>query len=547
LRAVFLFPPKASPTYAPLGLASLVAHVRERAPGCSLAVRDLNLESWTWLAGEEPRGPDLLRFMCEGQGGFYDETAYGLHRDTWRRIATRISGLSGEACRYTDTGEASRALLGLLDRMRGSALRTDPELVGISVMFLDQVPFALALARHIREGRSAGPGPSGAGGRQGGPRVVLGGAALSALRTDELLAHCPWVDGAVLGEGEAAAALLAGGAPWHVVPGLAYREEPGRVRRNRKADTLSLRELPPPDFSLFELPRYLNPTPVLPVLFSRGCRWRRCRFCSHNASFCGYRAKSIAGFTDELVRLREDHGAAHVYLADQYVDAEDLGRIADEILKRGRTPMPFHVMGRPTAGYTPRLLEKAARAGCRWICWGVESGSQRLLDLSRKGTERAEVERVVRDAARAGISNLLMMIFGLPTSSELDLWQTLRFLEDVHDAVDAVSASSFVLWEGTPFARNPSAYGLRRIGAEEILRVNGAPLRTRRLVHMDVSPDGSLRPPGGPQEVIAWEKRRRWLGAPSFLERLPCEHYLLFAARRWETGAHPGSPHWRAA
>jgi len=547
VRAVFLFPPKASPTYAPLGLASLFSYVRTRVPGCSPALRDLNLEAWTRLAEDDPSGSQLLRFVHGGGGDFYDESVYGRQRETWRRLGARMNELSREACRYTDTGEASRPFLSLLERMAESALGADPELVGLSVMYLEQVPFALALARHLRRGAAPGPGAPPGGAPRGAPRVILGGAALSALHDEELLAHCPWVDALLPGEGEAGAALLAGGTPWDRVPGLGYRDERGSVRRNPKAGTLSLRGLPPPDFSALQPRRYFNPTPVLPALFSRGCRWRRCRFCSHNASFSGYRAKGVAGFVDEMERLSALDGATHVYVADQYVDAEDLGRIADEILARGRAPLPFQVMGRPTAAYTPARLEKAARAGCRWICWGAESGSQRLLDLSRKGTDSAEVQRVLRDAARAGISNLLMMIFGLPTSSEQDLRQTLRFLEDIYDAVDALSVSSFVLWEGTPFARRPAAYGLRAVGAEELLRMDGVPLHTRRLVHREVCSDGSLRPPGGPQEAIAWEKRRRWLGAPPFMERLPCEHYLLFAAHGWQTGAHPGSPYGRAA
>jgi len=254
----------------------------------------------------------------------------------------------------------------------------------------------------------------------------------------------------------------------------------------------------------------------------------------------------VKGFVDELERLGALHGARHVYLADQYVDAEDMERIADEIIARQAT-VSFHVMGRPTDSYTPQRIEKMVRAGCRWICWGVESGSQRLLDLARKGTQVAVAERVIRLSARAGISNLLMMLFGLPSSSEADLVQTFRFLEEVYDHADAMSLSSFVLWTGTPFARTPERYGLRVTGAEELLRVMGVPLHSNRLTYLERASDGSLRPPGGPLEIVQWERRRRWLGEPSFLERLPCEHYLLYAARRAETRAKPRSPHRRAA
>jgi len=169
---------------------------------------------------------------------------------------------------------------------------------------------------------------------------------------------------------------------------------------------------------------------VLPVLFSRGCRWRKCRFCAHNASFAGYRRKEAHAFVDELEGYQRKHGADHFYLADQYVEAADLDRVADEILRR-RLKVFFHVMGKPTKDYTSQGLDKLFRAGCRWICWGVESGSQRLVDLINKGTRVQDMEELLRDAADAGISNLAMMIFGLPTSTDLDFRQTVRFLEGV--------------------------------------------------------------------------------------------------------------------
>jgi hypothetical protein len=157
------------------------------------------------------------------------------------------------------------------------------------------------------------------------------------------------------------------------------------------------------------------------------------------------------------------------------------------------------------------------------------------------------IERVVRDTADAGISNLLMMIFGLPTSSDPDLRQTLRLLEDLHDSVDALAISSFALWAGTPFARSANQYGIRATGARELLRIQGVPLHSHRLNFLEASGDGSPRPPRGPFEVAEWEKRKRWMGEPGFLEQLPCEHYLLHVTRRAGVFAGPLSPHRHAA
>ena len=531
MRAVFVFPPKASPTYVPLGLASLAPYVLREAPGCDLTLLDLNLEAWAALAEQDPTGDALLRFVRGQEGDFYDETQYGTHRKTWNRIGARLGGVVAEAGRYVDTGEGTDAFLRLLDDQAEKALAADPELLGISTLFLDQVPFALALARRVKA--LTGPGRAHRSAPRGTLRVVLGGAAMAALRTEELLTACPFVDGVVVGEGETGAAALCAGEAAEGVPGLVHRTAAG-IRSNLRSRTLSMGALPPADFTDLPLGGYFNPEPVLPVLFSRGCSWRRCRFCNHNASFAGYRRKGADRFAAEIEAYRRDHGARHLYIADQYVGAADLEGVAGEILSRGAEVF-FQVMGRPLGEYTPERLARFFEAGCRWISWGVETGSQRLLDLIGKETEVPVMERVLWDAARAGISNLAMMIFGLAMITAADLDQTFRFVENVHDAVDTLAAGAFVLWDRSHFARNAGTYGLAVTGAAELLRAGGVAVHTARLNHREAATDGTLRPPRGPMELALWETRRRWLGDPTHLEHLPCEHYLLYLSRR--TGA----------
>ena len=52
-------------------------------------------------------------------------------------------------------------------------------------------------------------------------------------------------------------------------------------------------------------------------------------------------------------------------------------------------------MARPTGRYTKELLATARAAGCVWLSFGVETGSERLLDLCRKGTHVAEIRAAI--------------------------------------------------------------------------------------------------------------------------------------------------------
>jgi hypothetical protein len=208
-----------------------------------------------------------------------------------------------------------------------------------------------------------------------------------------------------------------------------------------------------------------------------------------------------------------------------------LGAVSDEIIRRGLS-IHFHVMGRPTANYTEELFHKAAEAGCRWISWGVETGSQRLLDLIRKGTRSQVIRDVLRNSARAGISNLAMMIFGLPTSTGEDLERTFELIDDIYPHVTAFTASSFALFEKTYFAKHADRHGLQVIKREELFRRDGVKVHSGRLQYMLKSSGGKPAPPAGPVEIGQWNRRRQWLGEVPFEEKLCCEHFLLHAAQR---------------
>lgn len=525
----------------PLGISSLCAYLRAQVPAAQVSAHDLNIDTWQRVARAVPEGPPLLAFLHTDPARFYDQSIYRQHQPNWRAVAQAVARVANEAARFVASGEIDTSAALALDAHVELILRTDPDIVGISVMYLDQVGYALALAKRIREAdRGAaragsseswrGPVDERAGAPPAGRRIILGGAALSALRENDLLTACPYVDGLVLGEGETACAMLCRRESWDGIPGLVFRTA-HHIRHNPNSVSIACRQLPPPDFSDLPLAAYFNPEPVLPALFSRGCDWRRCRFCSHNLSFAGYRRKRVDDFVAELETIVALHGVRCVYLADQYVGAQDAERLAWGLKQRGLA-IGFQVMGRPTADYTPPRLGALAEAGCRWISWGVETASQRLLDLCGKGTRVTELEEVIRQASTAGIANLLMLIFGLPTSTDEDLWETIELLERLHDHVDSFTLSRFRLFERTAFARSPARYALASQGPEIMLTASGHPIRSRRLRFKEAASDGSLRPSRAALEIATVERRCRHLAGSSLLRDLPSEHYLLYADRR---------------
>ncbi|MFO7912671.1 MAG: radical SAM protein [Desulfotignum sp.] len=526
MRVVLVFPPRASATYVPLGIASLAAFIASAVPGTGLCLSDLNIDTWIRLANADPQGQELLDFVRGKTGTFTDPVQTLLIKPVWDRLRKQMACLCGQAETFLATGAADTAFLSLLASHTQQILLSDPELVGISVFFPEQVPFAAALARTVRQ----------AGGKKSGIRcrVVMGGAMMSALSVQDLLTAVPEIDAVVCGEGEDAMAALCTGVAFSDIPGLVFRQG-DEIRTNYRSRTISLKNLAAPDFSQLSLGAYFNPVPVLPVLFSRGCAWRKCRFCSHNFSFGGYRRKPTDLFVSELAEYQKNLGVCHFYSADEYILPRDMDAICEKILAMG-LQISFHILGKPTADCTPGRLALWSAAGCRWIGWGIESGSQRLLDLVNKGTCVRDIQCVLKDSAAAGISNLGLMIFGLPTSTDTDLDQTLAFLSDVYDSLDGLTASAFVLFDNTHFARNARRYGMHIDGPGVLINSSGTAVRSTRLRFREMASDGSLRASRGGLEISRWQGYRRWLGEVPLLETLPPEHWLIHT--RPVTGIH---------
>ncbi|MCF7975514.1 MAG: radical SAM protein [Phycisphaerae bacterium] len=525
MRTLLIFPPPASPTYVPLGLASVTAYSRAQAPA-DLTVLDLNIATWLLFAQSTPQGSDLTTFVHNPDGAFFDPLVYTRFQTIWATINQQVTRLHQQALHYLETGEWTAPLERVLGRSLEQIRHTSPDLLGFSVMFLDQMAFALAMTRRIHETTS---------GRKR-PYCVLGGAALCAVHVTDLMQHAWFVDAVLPGEGEQALAQLCQGISPSGVSGLITRSFSHGTRQVTPARHIELTSLPVPDFTDLRLTDYANPEPVLPVVLSRHCAWARCRFCAHNHSFASHRQKSVDQFVDELEVLMTRHSCRHFYLADQYVPTDTLITLSKTLLARGLN-IKFQIMARPTPDLTGDTLALAASAGCCWISWGVETGSQRLLNLVRKGTRRDHIERILHDSHTVGITNLLMMIFGLPTSTPRDLDQTLDMLGQVYPDADAITASSFVLFEDTPFAKAPDLYDLVVEGKQILLSINSLPIHTTRLTHQTLTLDGLITAPIGPMEIAQWIQRRRWYGSVPFTEHLPCEHLLLYSAQRQAQGS----------
>ncbi|MBN2737736.1 MAG: B12-binding domain-containing radical SAM protein [Spirochaetales bacterium] len=512
MTPLIIFPPAASATYIPLGVSYLKAYMdKQKGPG-SLRVVDLNIRLWNHVADREEAFEDYRSFV-KGEKGFFSKSYLQSYLAVRQNLKKKINDYLDRVALYLNKGELGFDLEKLFVFLT-AYISSDSLFLGFSCLFPDQLLFALGFTRWLRET-----------GYQ--RQIYIGGASVMLCPPEDLLESALWLDGLIMGEGELSMAALVDGLPPQEIPGFVWRNK-GRIIRNRKPDSLSLKSIALPDFSWADFRDYFNPEPVLPVLLSRGCKWRKCRFCAHNFSFSGYRSIQPSLVADWFQQNFEKQGIRFYYFADQYLDSQVLEPLADELISRN-LPVFYTFMGRPAADMTRELLDKLYRSGCRWISWGVESGSKDILDTAEKGTFPEIISGVLKNSREAGIKNLAMMIFGLPGSNDKALQETFNFLEENSSYIDTLTSSEFLLYQDTPFGKNPGKFALVPEGPIEFCRIGEKSISTVQTSYK-IMENGYLRMPRGPEESDQWLKRKPWIYPPSIFDHIPSEHYLIISA-----------------
>ncbi len=274
-----------------------------------------------------------------------------------------------------------------------------------------------------------------------GPKLKIVFCGLhTGLSDKSFLAEHDCVDFTLKGEYEQALLELARhlqkNEPLDSVPGLNYRDAQGVLRENPQGSAIrDLDRLPwparhfLPKYGYEDLPQFL-PSPTAQMLASRGCPYP-CVFCAWPQIMYGdskYRTRDPLDVADEMEYLVRQEGYQSVYFDDDTfgIDRERTLRLCQEIGKRS-LDVPWAVMTRADV-LDEDMLTKMARAGLRAIKYGVESGSQELVDESGKQLRLDRVEEVVRLTKKLGIKVHLTFMLGLPKESTKTLRQTLRFL-----------------------------------------------------------------------------------------------------------------------
>jgi anaerobic magnesium-protoporphyrin IX monomethyl ester cyclase len=266
--------------------------------------------------------------------------------------------------------------------------------------------------------------------------VVIGGPHASIL--PELTLDETRADYIICGEGELSlyelAAALKNQQPVSGIAGVISQKN----RQLKKRPLISgLDTLPFPDWQQMDPRKYkkaphgglVKSFPVAPITSTRGCPFE-CSFCASPKLWDkSIRFRSPENVVDEIAYLVKEFKVREIHFEDDNLTLKrsHIEGICNLILKRKIKVNWATPNGVRVDTLDPELLRLMKKSGCYFIAFGIESGSQEILDRINKKTRLDIIEKAVTMASRAGIVTQGFFIFGLPGETAATVKQTIAF------------------------------------------------------------------------------------------------------------------------
>jgi anaerobic magnesium-protoporphyrin IX monomethyl ester cyclase len=282
--------------------------------------------------------------------------------------------------------------------------------------------------------------------------TVMGGPHVT-FWDDKALQECPDLDVIVRKEGENTLLELVqrveAGKSYHDVTGTTCRKDGKIVRNSDRPYIEDLDSLPFPAHNLWPIESLRKYGKVIfPLTTSRGCVYW-CDFCTAVRMFGRkYRMRSPKNVVDELEFLHKTYQADQFTFYDDAftVDQPRAEEICHEIRKR-KLKIKWDCETRVDM-VTKELLLKMRNAGCIAVWFGVESGSQRVIDAMSKGISITQTERAVKWAKEVGLMAVTSAILGFPGETKESAWETIKLVEKMNP--DDVGYYIATPYPGTP-------------------------------------------------------------------------------------------------
>lgn len=259
-------------------------------------------------------------------------------------------------------------------------------------------------------------------------------------------------------------------------PGFVYRADDGEpVNTGPFGNEGDLEELPWVDRDLTNAHLYFEKwklrLPFLWTMAGRDCPYGRCTFCSWTVTYPKFRTVSPERLAAEMSMLVEKHGARNIFDDTGALPTGNwLNRLCDEMIARKLADDIVFDCNFRFDYITENNAPRMKKAGFRKLIVGIESASERTIDILDKSLTREQIVEGAKIAAANGLQLHLTMMIGYPWETKEDAYETLAFARELmyKGLAHHLQATVVMPYPGTPLfdlcARNgwirfdPKAY-----------------------------------------------------------------------------------------
>lgn len=277
----------------------------------------------------------------------------------------------------------------------------------------------------------------------GGGVYLLGGVHPTIAPEQSLLET--QADAAILGEGELTAVEVVKrvekGGSFSDIKGVALYEGGRLIRNEPRSFIRDLDDLPLPARDLLPMDKYLKTCPDLPMLYptmtlmaSRGCK-ANCLYCQPVArTLFGkkMRHRSVANVLEEIIYLKKNYTFKSLYFIDDellYNGREWVEELCTSFIRKN-LKLNWVCQARVDQ-IDEDLVVLMKKSGCYAIGFGVESGSQKILNYMRKGYRVAQIEKAFDICRRHEIVTTCNFMVGTPGETHETIQESLDMLSRI--------------------------------------------------------------------------------------------------------------------
>lgn len=501
-----------------LGLSLLKARLALDGIAC-----DVRYPSFTFadLLGEEEYHwiSSTIPYIAFAGDWCFTETLYGQRREldkeyvaevlqkTWRLGSDEIARIM-----------AVRTMAGkFLDYCMASIPWEDYAVVGFTSTFEQNIA-SLALAKRVKACH---------------PRIatVFGGANWEGEMGQELHRQFPFVDYVCSGEADEsfpplAALLLENAVQGATLPsGIVYREDGRTLSTGRAAPVRNLDALPIPDFSDYfrdwsDSGAALAVAPTVLVETSRGCWWgdkSHCTFCGLNGATLAFRSKSAPRALREMRHLSDRWQTDRIEVVDNILDMRYFSDFLPALAEDGR---PWSIFYEVKANLTRAQVATLRAAGVTRIQPGIESFSDHVLKLMRKGTCGLRNVQLLKWCREYGIGVDWNILYGFPGETRQDYEEMLAMLPAIEFLHPPGACGPIRMDRFSPYFEKPEEFGLinvRPMAPYAFLYPFPVESLMRIAYHFDFDYRPGEAPTGHADEVIRFAEAWREKNEPGLL------------------------------